>query len=162
MDSKKGLTLIELLVVIAIIGLILGVGAVSFNIARDKARDAVIVTELEQLQGIAETVYHPEIGYKSLWEMRGNPLDIDDDYDTLKQIRKRIDEMGRGVDVWFPEDSIYETEGFDEYCALVLLFSNEDEIFCVDSTGFAGRVDISDGKVECESKNYRPYNCERE
>jgi prepilin-type N-terminal cleavage/methylation domain-containing protein len=158
---EGGFTIVEMMVVILIIALALLFIFVSFDISKNKTRDAVIVSELEQLQGIAETVYHPTTGYKELYEMRGNPLNINDDYGTLKQIRTRIDEMGRGVDIWFPEDSIIDEEGFDEYCALVLLFSNKNEIFCIDSTGFAGKVDISDGPVECESKNYRPYSCEK-
>ncbi len=160
--KERGFTIIELLVGVVIIVLFATVSFIALSIARDRTRDAVIKTELEQLQGIAETVYHPEIGYKELWEMRGNPLDTEDDFDTLKQIRTRISDMGRKVDIWFPEDSIYGTEGFDEYCAMVLLFSKEDEIFCVDSTGFVGKVDVSDGPVECDSKNYRPYNCEKQ
>ncbi len=160
MDLKKGLTLVELLVVIAIVGLILGLGVASFNLARNKARDAVIVTELQQLQGIAETVYHPEIGYRDFYEMRGSPPDFSGDHSNIAIIRKRISEMGRNFNFNFLEDSL-DFDGYD-YCAYVRLFANEDEVYCVDYRGMERIIEISPGdtKINCQQPDSRYADCD--
>ncbi len=53
MKKEKSFTLIELLVVISIIGLLSSIVLVSVNSVRLKARDAVIMKELEQLRVVA-------------------------------------------------------------------------------------------------------------
>ena len=59
--NKKGFTLIELLVVIAIIGILSAVVLTSLNSARDKAREASILSTLKEIHTQAE-IYHIDNG----------------------------------------------------------------------------------------------------
>lgn len=54
---KKGFTLIELLVVIAIIGILAGIVLTSLSSARNKAKDAKIISQLNQMKSAAEMYY---------------------------------------------------------------------------------------------------------
>lgn len=70
MNLPKGFTLIELLVVIAIIGILITVGAVSYQRAVRLSRDAKRKTDLEQIRQALET-YRSEMGVypdSSGWE----------------------------------------------------------------------------------------------
>jgi prepilin-type N-terminal cleavage/methylation domain-containing protein len=159
---EGGFTIVEMMVVILIIALALFFIFVSFDISKNKTRDAVIVSELEQLQGIAETVYHPEVGYKVLWEKRKGTDPARSDDDDIAMIRERINEVGRTFNLRFPQDSNHPgISGYYEYCAYVFLFSDEDTIFCVDSHGVADKIDVSGGvKVNCQILDHTIHNCD--
>ncbi len=82
MDSKlkaKGFTLIELLVVIAIIGILSSVVFVSLNSARAKARDAIRLSDMYQMQLALEVYYasndrYPDSDFAGCggWDSSGN------------------------------------------------------------------------------------------
>jgi prepilin-type N-terminal cleavage/methylation domain-containing protein len=55
--KKKGFTLIELLVVIAIIGILATIVVVNVNAARNKAKDAVVKGNMDQIRVTAEMWY---------------------------------------------------------------------------------------------------------
>jgi len=54
--NKKGFTLIEMLVVVAIIGVLSSVLLTAVGPARDKAKDARIIEEINQVRAILETI----------------------------------------------------------------------------------------------------------
>ena len=61
--NKKGFTLIELLVVIAIIGLLSTLSVVALDSARERARDAIRLADLKQVQTALELYNIDNNGY---------------------------------------------------------------------------------------------------
>lgn len=55
--NKKGFTLLEMLVVIGIIGVLVGMGAVSYSSAQKKSRDAKRKSDLKTIQSSLEQYY---------------------------------------------------------------------------------------------------------
>ena len=55
--SKKGFTLLEMLVVIGIIGVLVGMGAVSYSSAQKKSRDSKRKSDLKVIQSSLEQYY---------------------------------------------------------------------------------------------------------
>jgi prepilin-type N-terminal cleavage/methylation domain-containing protein len=82
----KGFTLIELLVVIAIIGILITVGAVSYQRAVRLSRDSKRKTDLEQIRQALETyrseegVYPDTSGWQSTWLHYVVPSDTTNPY----------------------------------------------------------------------------------
>jgi prepilin-type N-terminal cleavage/methylation domain-containing protein len=62
MKNNKGFTLIEMLVVIAIIGLLSSVVLVALGPSRNKAKDARIISDINQARAAAETLFDPSTG----------------------------------------------------------------------------------------------------
>lgn len=58
MNRERGFTLIEMLVVVAVIGILSSVLLTALGPARDKAKDARIVQEVDQVRSLAETLYN--------------------------------------------------------------------------------------------------------
>lgn len=78
---KKGFSLIELLVVIAIIGILLGIGAISYLTAQKQVRDSRRKADLMEIRQALET-YRSEIGTYPDADGFNQPTGLDPDYIT--------------------------------------------------------------------------------
>lgn len=149
--SISGFTLVEIMTVVAVIAIMLMLIVVSMNRARERTRDTIIISQLEQIQALAETVYNPQTGYKELYDMR------EDEHDILEELGEKVEEMGGAgfnFHIRFPEDISGEV-GYDEYCVWVKLIQQPrdgpERNFCVDSAGRTREVEWDSGEIE--------YNC---
>lgn len=122
--TKKGFTLIELLVVVAIIGILASIVLVSLNSARAKGRDASAKGSISSIRASAEIYYDSHGG---TYEVTNGSESVCLDGPTTNLLVAAMSETGNS---WFCND------GPLDYVAAIEL--NNGNIFCVDSTGFAG------------------------
>lgn len=135
--NKKGFTLIELLVVVAIIGILATIVLTSLASARAKARDAAIQAALSGARTTLEMENLDNGAYPA-----SNDLDSIA-HNAIESIEKNNGETGSNS--W-----AYATDGDNYYFSANLNAGNQDgNIFCVDSTGFAGIVSSVGGSYSC-------------
>ena len=139
--KKRGFTLIELLVVIAIIGILASIVLVSVIGARDKARDARIVSAMAQLRTQAELSNEEYGSYVKVGCGMGTETSALCD-DITKQI---------GVAGW-PVFAT-STPNSDNYCAVTQLktkFGANPDYYCVTRTMGCNSINAS---TTCISPN---------
>ncbi len=118
MKDTKGFTLIEMLVVIAIIGLLSSVVLVALGPSRTKAKDARIISDMNQVQTLEETLFN-----------NGNysTLDIATAGSPGKALSDDVKANNGGTDI-----TIMGAGGTAAYAAYTSLSSG---YYCVDSKG---------------------------
>ena len=127
---NKGFTLIELLVVIAIIGILASIVLVSLNTARSKGRDASATGSMSSIRAQAEIYFDTnQNSYADMCISTGIDPEIN------KLLLAATAQAGTA-------DCESEDTGGTAYVAHVDLNDGVND-FCVDSTGFAGKVDVS-------------------
>lgn len=138
----RGFTLIELLVVIAIIGILASVVLVSLNGAREKGREASAISSINQARAAAEIAYSTATSYTGLCGTITNGVPVVGTGITatfrqaLLNARNAIDPASSGG-ASVP-GSIACNASATAYAAQIKLYT-EDEYFCIDSLGNAGR-----------------------
>lgn len=121
--ASKGFTLIELLVVVAIIGILASIVLVSLNSARAKGRDASAKGSISSIRAAAEIYYDSKGGTYYVDASDNVCLDPG----VLSLLNAAEDETAIA-----PQCNSAQLE----YAVGATL--NNGNIFCVDSTGFAG------------------------
>ena len=124
--ENSGFTLIELLVVIAIIGILAAVVLTSLSSARDSAQDASAQASMSSIRAAAEIYYNENGSYDS----------VCDDEDVEK-LRAAVADKTPGT-------AVCNSTGNTWYVYARLNRQTENnERYCVDSSGFSGVVSSS-------------------
>jgi len=115
--KSRGFTLTEIMVVIAIIGILVGVVLVAMGPVRKRAKDARIVSDMLQLQNLAENIYLDEGNY--------------DKVDPALSLE--IAAIGNDISTQGSSLIIEKASPAYKYCAYASLVSGS--YFCVDYMG---------------------------
>jgi prepilin-type N-terminal cleavage/methylation domain-containing protein len=137
MKSNKAFTLIELLVVIAIIAILAAIVLVNMSGAQDRAKDARITSDMNQIRSDAQTFYSAQSTYTGY----AVPATLSSDISA------------QGGTLTGPHIDNVATVG-ESYCAYALM--NNSKYWCVDSELRSKQYDaapatcVAGGTPSCE------------
>jgi len=145
--KNRGFTLIELLVVIAIIGILSTIVLVSLSTARNKANDAAIQADMNQVRAIAEMVYGDNNNYSSLCASGGLCTSSGQCSGNAytSQLSTIVSDVDNKNGSSHGAPSCY-TNG-SAYCSSATLNTGS---YCIDSTGYAGSKTCSNSTYSCQ------------
>ena len=114
-SMRRGFTLLELLVSISIIGILVGVGAVSYTTAQKKSRDAKRKGDMKQIQNALEQCYSLEASYPTVaWTTGSLTCDSQTIATTFPQDPKNSGDYKY-------QYNYYDTTNGSGYCVCALL-----------------------------------------
>lgn len=126
---KRGFTLIELLVVIAIIGILAGIVLVSVSGARNRAKDARVTADMDQVRTQAVVLNDSNGNYGNLYcSVSGNPCTCLDS--TIGKLCTDVNQNASSTSAF----TVYiaPTSASTSYCAYAYLLGSK-QLWCVDS-----------------------------
>ncbi len=122
MKNRKGFTLVEMLVVIAVIGIISTVALTALGPARNKAKDTRIISGLNQVRALAETLYSAG------------------SYAAVTVVQADIAKSATDITANGGQLAITLSADNSAYAAYSRLASNNAHYYCVDSVGTTREV----------------------
>ena len=135
MQKNRAFTLIELLVVIAIIAILAAIVLVSLSTAQNRAKDARVVSSMNQLRVVAQSLFSSDGNYANLsTNAQENAIESDI---TGSQIGSAYTLRTNAGHATFPSSN---------FCAIATLPSGG--FWCVDST-LTSEKDINGVAVNC-------------
>lgn len=137
---NRGFTLIELLVVIAIIGILASIVLVSLNSARNKGKDARVISDVQQLRTAFESGYNGS-SYPDL--VSNATTTAGPQASVTAQLS--ADAAAQGSVVNFVTNGATATT----YAIYARLVSDTTKYFCIDSTGKTNQSAGSNSGATC-------------
>lgn len=140
---SSGFTLIEMLIVIAIIGILSAAVLAGLGPARNKAKEARVISGMNQVRSIAEAYYNPS----SNAPYAGLASNVD-----IKRVKDDIESASASASTL----EIMEINSGANYKATAKLLVASDSYYCVDSIGNAKTVagSVATGPDDCEGKAF--------
>ena len=129
MQNRKGFTLVEMLVVVAVIGILAATLLTALGPARNKARDARIIGDLNQARTVAESLYNGT--YENVCGTTGTWNTANSALNNLKN--DMTANNGTGAPTCDVNPVGGNSTAYRVYAKL-----NDNTFWCVDSAGNAG------------------------
>ena len=144
---KQGFTLIELLVVIAIIGILSGIVLTSLNTARQKAKDARVISGTQQSRVTLETVYDGS-AYPGLTGGEASSANTPATAFPAGVVTLQTDATAQGGAITM-QIATNASSIATAYAIYGQLVSDSTKYFCIDSTGKTNPVATTKTTIVC-------------
>jgi prepilin-type N-terminal cleavage/methylation domain-containing protein len=129
-NKRQGFTLIELLVVIAIIGILSAVVLASLNTARNKGKDARVISSVQQIRTLLEVGYNGAL-YEDLSTTANQFLTTGPNYTNINSLVTDAANQGGLITLISPTSRLT----YAIYGRLPSSPTTAYRYFCIDSTG---------------------------